>query len=238
MFSTYAELQEYSMRLLIVEDHKKIAGFLKRGLEEEHYAVDIAHTGEDALALIEVTPYDLVILDLMLPEMDGLEVCRRLRARGENIPILMLTAKYRVEDRVMGLDLGADDYLTKPFAFPELLARVRSALRRHGQTKTVTLQVADLVLNTATHEVTRAGRPIALVNKEYAVLEYLMRRAGQVVTRSMILEAVWNYEFDPESNVIDVYVRYLRRKLDDPCPVKLIETIRGTGYRLRAPRVS
>jgi DNA-binding response OmpR family regulator len=225
------------MRLLIVEDQRKIAGFLKRGLEEEHYAVDIAGTGEDALALIDVTPYDLVILDLMLPGMSGLEVCQRLRARGETIPVLMLTAKHRVEDRVMGLDLGADDYLTKPFAFPELLARVRSALRRHAQTKTVTLQVGDLVLNTATHEVTRAGRPIELVSKEYAVLEYLMRRAGQVVTRTMILEGVWNYDFDPGSNVVDVYIRYLRRKLDDPFPVKLIETIRGTGYRLRVPRV-
>jgi DNA-binding response OmpR family regulator len=225
------------MRLLVVEDQSKIASLLKRGLEEQRYAVDIARTGEDALALVDVTPYDLVILDLMLPDVDGLEVCQRLRARGERVPILMLTARHRIDDRVIGLDAGADDYLTKPFAFQELLARVRAALRRDSEVKSVSLEVGDLSLNTATHEVTRAGDPIELASKEYAVLEYLMRRAGHVVTRTMILEGVWDYDFEPGSNVVDVYIRYLRRKLDDPYPTKLIETVRGTGYRLRVPRV-
>jgi DNA-binding response OmpR family regulator len=225
------------MRLLVVEDQSKIASLLKRGLEEQHYAVDIAQTGEDALALVDVTPYDLVILDLMLPDVDGLEVCQRLRARGERVPILMLTARHRIDDRVIGLDAGADDYLTKPFAFQELLARVRAALRRDSEVKSVSLEVGDLSLNTATHEVARAGAPIELASKEYAVLEYLMRHAGHVVTRTMILEGVWDYDFDPGSNVVDVYIRYLRRKLDDPHPTKLIETVRGTGYRLRARRV-
>jgi DNA-binding response OmpR family regulator len=226
------------VRLLLVEDQKKIASFIRRGLQEEHYAVDVAHTGEDALALLDVTPYNLVILDLMLPGMSGEDVCRNLRRERHNVPILMLTAKHSVEDRVAGLDLGADDYVTKPFAFSEFLARVRSLLRRQDIVKSTRLQVADLVLDTATHQVTRAGQAIELANKEYAVLEYLMRRAGRVVTRTMILEAVWDYDFDPGSNVIDVYVRYLRRKLDDPYSEKLLETIRGTGYRLRGPYVS
>lgn len=225
------------MRLLLVEDQKKIASFLKRGLAEEHYAVDVAENGEDALALVDVTPYDLVILDLMLPGIDGFEVCRRLRQSKHSVPILMLTAKHALDDRVMGLDIGADDYLTKPFAFPELLARLRALLRRQAEIKTSTIQVGDLQLDTATHEVARAGHSVELASKEYAVLEYLMRHEGRVVTRTMILDAVWGYDFDPGSNVVDVYIRYLRRKLDDPYPVKLLETVRGTGYRIRAPRV-
>jgi DNA-binding response OmpR family regulator len=222
------------MRLFLVEDEPKIASFIKRGLEEEHYAVDVAEGGEDALALVDVTPYDLVVLDLMLPDMDGLDVTRRLRQRGQTVPVLMLTARGTLEDRVAGLDIGADDYLTKPFAFAELLARTRALLRRQETTKTARLQVGDLTLDTATHEVKRANKRIELSSKEYAVLEYLMRHAGQVVTRTMLLEAVWDYNFHPGSNVVDVYIRYLRRKLDDPFPVKLLETLRGSGYRLRA----
>lgn len=224
------------MRILLVEDQSKVAGFIKRGLEEERYAVDVAPNGEEALALIDVTPYDLVILDLMLPDIDGIEVCQRLRKREHRMPVLMLTARDELDDKVVGLDAGADDYLTKPFAFTEFLARTRALLRRQEIGKTATLQVADLVLDTATHEVTRAGQPVEMTAKEYAVLEFLMRRTGQVVTRTMILEGVWDYDFDPGSNVVDVYIRYLRRKLDDPYPIKLLETIRGSGYRLREPK--
>ena len=226
------------MRLLLVEDQPKVAGFIRRGLEEEHYAVDVVSKGQDALDLARVQTYDLVILDLMLPDISGIEVCRELRGEGLSVPVLMLTARDALDDKVSGLDAGADDYLTKPFAFPEFLARVRALLRRRDEVKTTKLQIADLVLDTATHEVTRAGSSIQLASKEYAVLEYLMRHAGRVVTRTMMLEAVWGYDFNPGSNVVDVYIRYLRRKLDDPYPVKVFETIRGTGYRLRVPRVS
>lgn len=225
------------MRLLVVEDQAKVARFIQRGLEEQQYAVDVATTGEDALAMLSVTPYDLVVLDVMLPGISGIETCRQLREQGHAVPVLMLTARTVLEDKVVGLDAGADDYLTKPFAFAEFLARIRALLRRQETVKTSQLRVADLVLDTATHEVSRGGEIIELASKEYAVLEYLMRRAGQVVTRTMILEAVWSYDFDPGSNVVDVYIRYLRRKLDDAHPVKLLETIRGTGYRLRTPRV-
>jgi len=173
----------------------------------------------------------------MLPGIDGFEVCRRIRDQRNSVPVLMLTARGALEDRVHGLDSGADDYLAKPFAFPEFLARVRALLRRQETAKTTELRVADLVLDTASHDVLRAGQSIDLTSKEYAVLEYLMRHAGQVVTRTMILDGVWDYDFDPGSNVVDVYVRYLRRKLDDPFPVKLLETVRGSGYRLREPRV-
>jgi len=226
------------MRLLLVEDQAKVARFIQRGLAEQQYAVDVATTGEDALALLSVTPYDLVVLDVMLPGMSGIEACRQLRDQGYAVPVLMLTARDALEDKVVGLDAGADDYLTKPFAFAEFLARIRALLRRQDTVKTSQLRVADLMLDTATHEVMRGGEMIDLASKEYAVLEYLMRRAGQVVTRTMILEAVWSYDFDPGSNVVDVYIRYLRRKLDDDHAEKLLETIRGTGYRLRTPRVS
>lgn len=226
------------MRLLLVEDQPKVASFIQRGLEEEHYAVDLASKGNDALDLVSANAYDLIILDLMLPDISGFEVCRELRLQGLTVPVLMLTARDALDDKVAGLDAGADDYLTKPFAFPEFLARVRALLRRREDVKTSRLQIADLVLDTATHEVTRGGTLIDLASKEYAVLEYLMRHAERVVTRTMMLEAVWGYDFDPGSNVVDVYIRYLRRKLDDPYPLKLLETIRGTGYRLRAPRVS
>lgn len=226
------------MRLLVIEDQAKVASFIRRGLEEEHYAVDVTATGEDALALAAVAPYDLIILDLMLPDIDDLDVCRRLRAGHSPVPILMVTARDTLEDRVSGLDTGADDYLVKPFAFAEFLARIRALLRRQEDGKTARIQIADLVLDTATHEVERAGRRIELASKEYAVLEYLMRNAGRVLTRTMILEAVWDYDFDPGSNVVDVYVRYLRRKLDEPFAVKLLETVRGSGHWLRIPRDS
>jgi DNA-binding response OmpR family regulator len=226
------------MRLLLVEDQVKVARFIQRGLEEEHYAVDVAASGEDALALISVTSYDLVILDLMLPDMSGVDVCAQLRRTRHSVPILMLTARDTLEDKVMGLDAGADDYLTKPFAFPEFLARVRALLRREESVRSAIIEVDTLMVDTASHVVTRGGVPIELASKEYAVLEYLARRVGRVVTRSMILNAVWGYDFDPASNVVDVYISYLRRKIDDPYPVKLLETVRGTGYRLRAPRVS
>ena len=223
------------MRLLLVEDQAKVARFIRRGLEEEQYAVDVAPEGEDALAMMMTARYDLVILDLMLPDIDGFEVCRRLRREGRSMPVLMLTARHAVEDKVTGLDLGADDYLTKPFEFAEFLARVRALLRRQDSSTSAEIQIGDLLLNTATHEVTRDGRRIDLSSKEYMVLEYLMRRAGRIVTRTMILEAVWSYDFDPGSNVVDVYVHYLRRKIDDPFSTKLLETIRGTGYRMRVP---
>jgi DNA-binding response OmpR family regulator len=223
------------MRLLIVEDQTKVARFIRRGLEEEHYAVDVAPEGEDALAMMMTARYDLVILDLMLPDMDGFEVCRRMRREGRTMPVLMLTAKHALEDKVTGLDVGADDYLTKPFEFAEFLARVRALLRRQDSSTSAEIQIGDLVLNTATHEVTRAGQRIDLSSKEYMVLEYLMRRAGHIVTRTMILEAVWSYDFDPGSNVVDVYLHYLRRKIDERFPTKLLETIRGTGYRIRLP---
>lgn len=223
------------MRLLLVEDESKIARALKRGLEEERYAVDVVDTGGDALALADVTPYDLVILDLMLPDMHGMDVTRHLRRHKHAVPVLMLTARGALEDRVAGLDSGADDYLTKPFAFAELLARVRALLRRQDAVKSAQLQVGDMTLDTATHGVVRAEREIELSSKEYAVLEYLMRHAGQVVRRNQLLEAVWDYDFHPGSNVVDVYIGFLRRKIDDPFAMKLLETRRGIGYRLRIP---
>ncbi|MGH2443018.1 MAG: response regulator transcription factor [Chloroflexota bacterium] len=223
------------MRLLIVEDEPKVASFIRRGLAEQHYAVDVAGTGEDAIALTAVTPYDLVILDRMLPGMDGLQVCAEVRSSGQTVPILMLTARGTTADRVEGLDRGADDYLSKPFAFDELLARVRALLRRQTVVKSVEVIVGDLTLNTATHDVHRGGDLIRLSSKEYAILEYLMTRAGQVVTRTMLLEAIWDYDFHPGSNVVDVYIRYLRRKIDEPYEMRLLETLRGTGYRIRVP---
>jgi heavy metal response regulator len=221
------------MRILIVEDDAKIAGYLKRGLEEQGYAVDAVGNGRDALDWAIAAPYDLVLLDVMLPEISGIEVCRELRRRNMPMPVLMLTARDTINDRVTGLDAGADDYLVKPFAMPELLARLRALTRRsEGRPRDTTLQVADLTLDTATHRVQRAGRNIELTAKEFAVLEYLMREAGRVLTRNMIAEHVWNFDDVNQSNVVDVYIRNLRRKIDDPSPVKLIQTVRGTGYRI------
>ena len=220
------------MRILIVEDEHKIAAFLQRGLVEEGYAVDVAYDGDDALDWLLVVPFDLIILDVLLPKRSGVEVARSLRQRGFHTPVLMLTARDAVEDRVRGLDSGADDYLTKPFAFSELLARIRALLRREPSTRASLLQVADLTLDPATHRVARAGVPITLANKEYQILEYLLRNPDRVLTRTMIVEHVWGYDYENESNVIDVHIRSLRRKLDDEQSVKLIHTIRGVGYRL------
>lgn len=224
------------MRILIVEDEHKLARLLKRGLEEESYAVDVAYDGEDGLGMAELEPYDLVLLDVMLPKLDGLAVARRLRARHRTMPILMLTARDAVDDRVAGLDSGADDYLVKPFAFRELLARVRALLRRDGLSKDPVLRLADLEVDTVAHEVRRAGKPIELTSKEYAVLEYFVRNPNRVLTRTQIAEHVWDYSFVAMSNVVDVYVRYLRRKLNDMREPRLLQTIRGTGYKLKAPK--
>ncbi|HZU05949.1 MAG TPA: response regulator transcription factor [Chloroflexota bacterium] len=223
------------MRVLIVEDERKLAGMLKRGLEEHGYAVDVAYDGEEGLSLAEVEPYDLIVLDVMLPKLDGFTVCRRLRAAGRNMPVLMLTARDAVDDRVAGLDSGADDYLVKPFAFRELLARVRALLRRESFSRDPVLRVADLEVNTVTREVRRGGKPVELTSKEYAVLEYFVRHPNQVLTRTQIAEHVWNYNFVAMSNVVDVYIRYLRRKLADDREPRLLRTVRGAGYQLKVP---
>ncbi|WP_308446299.1 two-component system response regulator RppA [Caldilinea sp.] len=220
------------MRVLVVEDEPKIAAFLKRGLEENAYAVDVARDGEEGLAWAQAFPYDLIILDIMLPKLDGVTLCRRLRAEGNRANILMLTAKDDIEDRVAGLDAGADDYLVKPFAFRELLARLRALQRRGGEQRTTRLQVADLVLDLVSHQAMRGGRTIELTAKEFALLEFLMRHPNQTLSRTVIAEHVWDYDFYNQSNVVDVYIRYLRKKIDDPFNLKLIQTVRGMGYRL------
>jgi DNA-binding response OmpR family regulator len=220
------------VRVLVVEDEKKIAEFIRVGLTEQGYAVDVAVDGEEALAWPAVAEFDLLILDVMLPLRDGTEVCRTLRERGLRVPILMLTARDAVEDRVAGLDSGADDYLVKPFAFAELLARLRALARRQPALLDSMLQVGDLVLDTGARKASRAGTEMDLTTKEYAVLEYMMRHPNQVLTRTMIAEHVWSYDFDNASNVIDVHIRNLRRKIDDPSPTKLIQTVRGSGYRI------
>jgi heavy metal response regulator len=226
------------MRVLVVEDDQRILDFIRKGLEEEGHAVDVAHDGDEALDWPAVVDFDAIVLDVMLPGRDGLEVCRTMRARGVRTPILMLTARDTVEDRVAGLDSGADDYLVKPFAFAELLARLRALMRREPVLLGTKLEVADLTLDTATRQVSRAEQPVTLTNKEYALLEYLMRHPNQVLTRTMIAEHVWNFDFDTGTNVIDVHIRYLRRKIDDPYDLKLIQTVRGAGYRISADPVS
>jgi DNA-binding response OmpR family regulator len=223
------------MHVLIVEDEHKIATYIKRGLEEQGYAVDVAFTGREALDWAETVPFDLIVLDVLLPELDGISVCRTLRKRGLHVPILMLTARDAIDDRVAGLDAGADDYLVKPFALKELLARLRALSRRAADVpKSPTLQIADLSLDTLTHRVRRGDRRIELTAKEYAVLECLMREPDRVLTRTMIADHVWNYDVYNESNVVDVYIRNLRRKIDDNFDLKLIHTVRGVGYRLSA----
>ncbi len=223
------------MRILVVDDDRRLCAVIKRGLLEEGYAVDLAYDGEEGEYLAEVNPYDLIILDIMLPSRDGIQVCHDLRAKKVNTPILMLTAKDTVEDRVKGLDTGADDYLVKPFAFNELLARVRALLRREGMSKSPELRVAELTMNTLTRQVWRGQRPIELTTKEYVILEYLMRHPNAVVTRTMIEEHAWDYDFDSLSNLVDVYIRRLRRKIDNEREDSLIQTVRGAGYRLKAP---
>jgi two-component system copper resistance phosphate regulon response regulator CusR len=218
------------VRILLVEDEGRVAALLAKGLREHAYAVDVAGDGDDALALFAANDYDLLILDVQLPRRSGLDVCRDLRAQGSPVPILVLTARDAVEQRVEGLDAGADDYLTKPFDFQELLARVRALLRRGPALQPTVLTVADLSLDTRTRRVARAGRTVALTSREYALLEYLVRRAGDVLGRAEISEHVWDASFEPFSNSIEVYVQRLRRKLDDGHPVKLIHTRRGAGY--------
>jgi heavy metal response regulator len=221
------------MRILIVEDEKKVAAFIKKGLEEETYAADVASDGEEGLHLGEQNPYDLIILDLMLPKINGLDILSHLRAKKIKTPILLLTAKDSVEDKVEGLNQGADDYLTKPFAFSELLARIRVLLRRgKAETKT-TLKIADLTLDLVSHKVNRGNEEIELTGKEYSLLEYFMRNQEKVLTRTMIAEHVWDYNFDTFTNVIDVYVNHLRKKIDKNFPAKLLHTLRGVGYVMK-----
>ena len=221
------------MRILVIEDEVKIAQFIKRGLKEEGYAVDVANDGEEGHFLLSSNEYDAIILDLMLPKIDGLTLCRTLRKEGNQTPIVMLTAKDTVKDKVKGLDSGADDYLPKPFAFEELLARLRVLLRKKDSRVQTQLKVGDLSLDLLTHKVTRADREIDLTVKEYALLEYLMRNAGNIVTRTMISEHVWDINFDTFTNVIDVYINYLRNKIDSGFPDKMIHTVRGKGYLLK-----
>ena len=222
------------MRILIVEDERKIAEFLKKGLKAEGYAVDVAGDGEQGHFLAGTQDYDLMILDLRLPKMDGITLCRTLRAEKFAAPILMLTVRDSVKDKVLGLNSGADDYLTKPFDFEELLARVRALLRKRGAAEATKLQADDLVIDLLAHTVERASKTIPLTPKEFALLEYLVRNAGVVVTRAMIAEHVWDVNFDSFTNVIDVSVNHLRSKVDRDFPKKLIHTIRGRGYVLKA----
>jgi len=222
------------MRILIVEDEKRIADFIARGLKEEDYAVDIAYDGEQGLYLAEINTYDLMIFDIMLPKLNGVDICRKLRSKKNNTPILMLTARDTVKDKVTGLNAGADDYLTKPFSFEELLARVKVLLRRTSANKTPVLKAADLELNQLNHEVKRDNKPVLLTSKEFALLEFFMLNADQVISRSMISEHVWNEEFDSMSNIVDVHVRNLRNKIDDSFKKKLIHTLRGSGYMLKS----
>jgi DNA-binding response OmpR family regulator len=220
------------MRLLLVEDDARIARFVAKGLREQAYAVDVSATGDDALYQAEINSYDLIILDVMIPGRDGFEVCRELRKSGQRTPILMLTARDAVEDRIKGLDHGADDYLTKPFEFRELLARLRALLRRSGELRPPQITVGDLVLDTAAQSVSRAGRQIPVTAKEYALIEFLARNAGRVVGRAEIAEHVWDETFDPFSNLIEVYVNRVRRKIDSGAAKPLLHTRRGAGYLL------
>lgn len=222
------------MRLLVVEDEPGIAAFLKQGLTEEGYAVDVAEDGDQGVEFALSAPYDAIVLDLLLPRKNGWEVCAELRRRSIRTPILMLTARGAVEDRVRGLDTGADDYLLKPFAFPELLARLRALLRRPAISLPTRLQVRDLTLDPVTRRVERAGRPIELTPREFSLLELFMRHPGQVLSRTQIAEHVWDYNFYHQSNVVDVYVRYLRKKIDDGFRPRLIHTVRGVGYKMEA----
>jgi two-component system OmpR family response regulator len=221
------------MRVLIVEDEVKMAGLIRRGMRGEGIAADVTAKGEDALWMAEATDYDAIVLDIMLPGIDGLEVCRRLRGAGVWTPILLLTARDSVRDRVAGLDGGADDYLTKPFSFAELLARLRALVRRGAIERPVELRVGDLLLDPATKRVTRGKTEIALSAKEFALLETFMRRPGEVLSRYSLLEQAWDYDYENRSNVVDSYVRFLRRKIDQPFGTDSIETVRGSGYRLR-----
>lgn len=222
------------MKILIVEDEHKIAAALKKGLEQERFAVDVVYDGEDGLSSAMGDDYDLIVLDRMLPGLDGMEVCRQLRQAGRHMPILMLTAKSEVRDRVAGLNAGADDYLPKPFSFEELLARIRALLRRPHDELGSELQVGDLKMNTITYDVERAGQRISLSSREYALLEYLMRHANRIVSKDAIIQHVWDFDADVLPNTVEVYIAYLRNKIDKPFAKKpaLLHTVRGFGYRL------
>jgi DNA-binding response OmpR family regulator len=222
------------MRVLVVEDEKKTASFIRKALQAEGFAVDVCHNGDEAFSAPTVTPYDAIVLDIMLPGRDGLSLLRHWRQTRNATPVLLLSARGEVNERVEGLNIGADDYLPKPFALVELIARVRALTRRSGDNKAVILKVADLSLDTVTHFAERGGQKIELTSREYRLLEYLMRSAGRLCGRMMILEKVWDYDFDPGTNLVDVYIKRLREKIDASFEPKLLHTVRGTGYVLRA----
>jgi len=224
------------MRILVVEDEIKMAALLKRGLEEEGYAVDTADKGSDAVWLGTENPYDAVVLDLMLPDLDGFEVCRQLRQAGRWAPVIMLTARDAVPDRILGLDAGADDYLTKPFSFAELLARLRALMRRGQSERPAILEVGDLKMDPVGRRVERCGQTLDLTAKEFSLLEFFMRHPQEVLSRTLILEHVWDFAYEGDSNVVDVYIRYLREKIDRPFGCNSLETVRGAGYRLKPVR--
>jgi DNA-binding response OmpR family regulator len=221
------------MRVLVVEDEKKTASFVRKALQAEGFAVDVCHDGNDALAAASATPFDGIVLDIMLPGRDGLSVLRQLRERKCATPVLLLSARGEVNERVEGLNAGADDYLPKPFELAELVARVHALTRRSSENKSTTLRLADLTLDTLTHKARRGGNEIELTAREYRLLEYLMRSAGRICGRMMILEKVWDYNFDPGTNLVDVYIRRLREKIDANFEPKLLQTVRGTGYTLK-----
>ncbi len=220
------------MRILVIEDEKKVSAFIKRGLEQESYAVDVVGDGIEGMHYIEMNQYDVIVLDIMLPKKSGLEVLKEIKAAGIKSPVILLTARDTVDDRVKGLDLGADDYLTKPFAFEELLARIRVLMRRGGWGSPL-LKFADLTLDPASRKAKRGEVEVELTVKEYALLEYLLRNPNRVLTRTLIAEHVWDQSFDSETNVVDVYINHLRTKIDKDFPVKLIHTVRGVGYVLK-----
>jgi DNA-binding response OmpR family regulator len=221
------------MRVLVVEDHRNTAAFVRKALQAEGFAVDVCRNGDDALAAAMATPFDAIVLDIMLPGRDGLSVLRQLRARRNTTPVLLLSARGEVNERIEGLNAGADDYLPKPFVVAELIARLRALGRRGSEAKSPVLHVADLVLDTVTHEARRGDKPVELTAREYRLLEFLLRSAGRICTRMAILEKVWDYDFDPGSNVVDVYIGRLREKLDDDFEPKLLHTVRGVGYVLK-----
>lgn len=223
------------MRILLVEDDLNLAQFIRKGLKEEHYAVDFAADGEAGLELALNNPYDLLILDVMLPKLDGLTLCRRIRAKGDTTPVLLLTARNTLETKVSGFDIGADQFLPKPFAFVELLARIRALLRRGNQQPAMNLQAMDLTLDPTTRRVWRAGYEISLTNKEYALLEFLLRNKNRVLTRTVIIEHVWDISYDPMTNIVDAHIRALRAKIDRDFSPPLIATVRGAGYMLEEP---
>lgn len=222
------------MKILVIEDEKKIANFIKKGLKEENYIVDAVNNANDALVLVNNGEYDILIMDVMLPDMNGFDLCKKIRDMGFKNAILMLTVRDRVEDKVKGLDSGADDYMTKPFSFDELLARIRALSRKLIRSDSNIMKVGDLEIDIVSHKVKRAGREIELTAKEYALLEYMVRNKNRIVTRTMIAQNVWELDFDSGTNVIDVFIRYLRKKVDDWHEVKMIHTIRGKGYMLKS----